>query len=149
MRIANLDWVRTPLLLEICKIPNQLEAEYRAYLDHEQVFQCPRCARSKQQLLAAVPNQNSCCWTWVGEWKAYQQYNCGMVCWKHFHFLMLGETRNAQVARVNFIPLEHMSCDMVDHVQCKIPKFKPSQVVHFLRITKQSFVSSFKAAVPN
>ena len=57
MRIANLDWVRTPLLLEICKILNHLEAQYRACLDHEQVFQSLRCAGSKQQFLAAVSNQ--------------------------------------------------------------------------------------------
>ena len=57
MRIPNLDWIRTRFLLEICKIPNQPQAESRAYLDHEQVFQFPRCARSKQQFLTAVSNQ--------------------------------------------------------------------------------------------
>ena len=119
MRIANLDWVRTPLLLEICKIPNQPQAEYRAYLDHEHVFQFPRCARSKQRCPAAVPNQNKCNWTWVGEWMAYQQYHRGDGLLETFPFSDAGgdPQRPSGVRHPQFI--EHMSCDMVDHVQCK------------------------------
>ena len=53
---------------------------------------------------------------------AYKQYNCGMVCWKHYHFLTLGETRNAQVASVIFITLSTCHVMWLTTLNVKNPK---------------------------
>ena len=41
------------------------------------------CARSKPQLLAAVPSLKVCGATQVYRWIVYQLHNLGSVCWKH------------------------------------------------------------------
>ena len=55
--IANWDYFRTHLKLEICKIPNQLRAACYAYVDQKLFFRVLGCATRKQLCLTAVPNQ--------------------------------------------------------------------------------------------
>ena len=55
--ISIWNYFRTLLLRDNCKIPNQLQAECYAYLDHKHLFHFPGCARSKQPCLTAAQNQ--------------------------------------------------------------------------------------------
>ena len=112
------------------------------YSNHKHSSQFHGCARSKPQFVTAVPNLKSCHWTRVLRvGKAYQHYNCEIVSWKHFHFLM-EKNSSVSVAGINhsrFYADNHTALDMIDHVLANISRqLMSSQVAHFHLLVKRT-----------
>ena len=81
------------LLPEICRIPDQFQAECYADPYHKHFFLFLGCARSNQQCLTVVPNQKEFLWTQAFEIGIYT--SIAMVYRNHFLTPMLEEKPHA------------------------------------------------------
>ena len=99
LKIANLVLPRMLHLQVTCKVQNQRQEVYCAYLGHTRLFQFRGCARSKPQFLTAVQSLQLFRWTQVYVCMDYQLLNFRNVSWKHFPVSQALETLSVTHAK--------------------------------------------------